>query len=224
VKRCYNCKTTKPKSEFGSNKSQPDSLKSECILCNRKLKAKWKKENPDKVNAQRARRRAAKLNRMLKWGKEYLKPEIDNWYRRAKLATIFMEEPYEVDHIEPLQGKNISGLHVPWNLTLLTQSENASKGNRRAQENTASPVPTGNHREGEIYPELGTFSATGSREDYYDLDHYQRTVRGEDADYRAKTRGGDGVGYGSTEVATPKPPEGEQNDWELHPAYGWIKR
>jgi hypothetical protein len=94
---------------------------------------------------------------------------------------------------------------------------------RYAKENTATPVPTGDHRESEIHPELGTFSATWTREDYYDLDHYQRTVRGEDADYRTQARGGDGVGYGSAEVGTPQAPESEQDDWQLHPAYGWIK-
>jgi 5-methylcytosine-specific restriction endonuclease McrA len=188
VKRCYNCKTTKPKSEFGPNKSQPDSLKSECILCNRKLKAKWKKENPDKVNAQKARRRAAKLNRMLKWGKEYLKPEIDNWYRRAKLATIFMEEQYEVDHIEPLQGKNVSGLHVPWNLTLLTQSENASKGNRRAQENTTAPVSTGPDREGQVSAEPGAVPTTGAWQDHDDFDDYRGATQGQNS-YRSAKEG-----------------------------------
>ena len=69
-----------------------------------------------------------------------------------------------------------------------------------------------------------TISTAGSREDYYDLDHYQRTIRGEDADYCAKTRGGDGVGYGGQQVGTPKAPEGEQDNWQLHPTYGWIER
>lgn len=105
-------------------------MQSRCIFCNRKIVNTWQKNNPEKNAAKKARYCADKLNRMLKWGKEIHKTEIDNWYRRANLATLFMEEPYEVDHIEPLRGKDRSGLHVPWNLTLLTKPENAAKGNR----------------------------------------------------------------------------------------------
>ena len=130
MKQCSDCKQTKPKSEFSAHLKHKDGLQYRCILCNRKMVNIWQKDNPEKNAAKVARYHADKLNRMLKWGKEMHKAEIDNWYRRANLATLFMEEPYEVDHIEPLRGKDRSGLHVPWNLTLLTKPENTSKGNR----------------------------------------------------------------------------------------------
>lgn len=129
-KQCARCKQTKNLSEFDKDKSRPDGARHYCKICARKYTANWLQNNKHKHNAKNTRYRVSKLNRMLKWGKEHLKPEINIWYKRAQLATSFMGETYEVDHIIPLQGKTVSGLHVPWNLTLLTSSENASKGNR----------------------------------------------------------------------------------------------
>ena len=97
------------------------------------------------------------------------------------------------------------------------------KGIEDAQALSATPLSTGDNQQGEVYPELGSFSSPWTREDYYDLDNYQRTVRGEDADYCTQTRGGNSLGFGGQEVATFTTPQGEQDDWKLHPAYGWIK-
>ena len=68
-------------------------------------------------------------------------------------------------------------------------------------------------------PKHRTLPATGTREDSYDLDHYCRTVRGDDADYRTKTRGGDSVGHRSKEVGTSQAPQSEQDNGV---AYGKI--
>lgn len=78
----------------------------------------WKFNNFGKVRAMDAKRRAAKLERTLK---DY---DIDN----VKKVYEKCPKNLTVDHILPLQGEYISGLHVGWNLQYLTLSENSSKG------------------------------------------------------------------------------------------------
>ena len=90
----------------------------------------WQSENRDKMNATAAKTRAKRIKRKPKWIKDVFIKEIKIWYKRAKALNRFTEEKWHVDHIVPLQGKNVSGLHVPWNLQLLTATENTSKGNR----------------------------------------------------------------------------------------------
>ena len=89
----------------------------------------WQANNRDKVNATSAIVRAKRRNRKPKWIKDVFIEEIKVWYRRAKLIKQFTGELWEVDHIVPLNGKNVSGLHVPWNLQLLTKKQNRDKRN-----------------------------------------------------------------------------------------------
>lgn len=92
--------------------------------------SKWKKENSGKWNAIAARYRAAKLNATPQWLTEDQFKEIEEFYIIAEELSWLSESPLEVDHIVPLQGKDLSGLHVPWNLQVIPKSQNCSKGNR----------------------------------------------------------------------------------------------
>lgn len=95
---------------------------------------KWSKRYQQKnlhiFAANNAKRKATKLKATPKWlSKEdrWLITEIYDLCRRRTFAT---GVPWQVDHIVPLQSKDVCGLHVPWNLRVILGKENRAKGNK----------------------------------------------------------------------------------------------
>ena len=91
---------------------------------------KWRHENPGKINNLTALRRIAKLQATPKNLTKEQKKEIKAFYVEAARLTRETGIKHHVDHILPLQGESITGLHVPWNLQILTESENSRKRNQ----------------------------------------------------------------------------------------------
>lgn len=106
-------------------KNDPDFIKSR-----NDYSKKWREENKDKHCAKEARRRASKIKATPNWLTDKQKHQIGEIYTLCKIITEETREQHHVDHIVPLKGKNVCGLHVPWNLQIIPAKENLSKGNR----------------------------------------------------------------------------------------------
>lgn len=91
---------------------------------------RWRLTNPHKHAAMSAKRHAAKRNRTPAWLTLTHLAAINAVYKHASELTKVTGIVWHVDHIIPLQGETVSGLHVPWNLQLLPATENIKKGNR----------------------------------------------------------------------------------------------
>ncbi len=96
-------------------------------------RARWKtrhKKYPESYAQRGAARRARKASATPPWLTQDHKQQIKEVYRAARRQSLATGLKHNVDHIHPLRGSNFCGLHVPWNLCILTDSENKSKGNR----------------------------------------------------------------------------------------------
>lgn len=90
----------------------------------------WRKTNPDAFRAHSAAARAAKRNAIPGWLTEEDNIRIREIYAEAIRITSETGIPHHVDHIIPLRGKNVSGLHVPANLEVVSAEYNLRKKNK----------------------------------------------------------------------------------------------
>jgi 5-methylcytosine-specific restriction endonuclease McrA len=91
-----------------------------------------------RANATKKRYKLAKRNACPPWvySARDLCDQLRYFYEEAKRLTEQTGIAHHVDHIVPIQGVTVCGLHVPWNLQVLTASENCSKQNRLLEELT----------------------------------------------------------------------------------------
>ena len=106
------------------------SVSKACKQCRIIANKKYRNTNRDKCNALSAKHRAAKINRTPSW-----LTQADIWmmqeaYVLAKEREKCTGIKWHVDHIIPLRGNLVSGLHVPTNLQVITATDNLSKNNR----------------------------------------------------------------------------------------------
>lgn len=103
----------------------------------RASKYKWKAKNKGAVAANVAARKKHIRLATPKWLTKEHKLAIRAFYEEAERLKSETGIDHEVDHIVPIRGGIVSGLHVPWNLRVITASENQTK-NRKLIEDLAA--------------------------------------------------------------------------------------
>jgi len=94
----------------------------------------WKKLNPSMNTKNASLKRTKKLRATPSWLTAIHYAQIQEMYDVAVAKTVQTGIKHHVDHIFPLQGSTFSGLHVPWNLQVITAFDNISKKNKFPQE------------------------------------------------------------------------------------------
>ena len=157
MKECIKCCTVKEFSEFHKDSKNKNGVVPACKECRasyrkeyylknkereNKNNAKWLSQNKEKHNeyyrkyydnnkykeiARSVHKRTRFLQRSVSWADQ---DKIRDFYKEAQRLTKEKSIAYHVDHIIPLQGKLVSGLHVETNLQVIPASENLSKSNK----------------------------------------------------------------------------------------------
>ena len=155
-KQCTKCRERKPLTEFFKQAASKDGLQWYCKRCTRAMlrarnqtvqgKAWWRarQQSPrykafaakyrhhynqkPNVRAFYRRRAVAKLKARPPW---VVEADLNIIYARRDELVLQAGIPCVVDHFWPLRGKGFSGLDAPWNLRVITESENAAKAAKR---------------------------------------------------------------------------------------------
>lgn len=93
-------------------------------------KRKYKEANPELYKALVSVRKRRHRNATPSWITNGHKLAMRQLYLQAMELTKLTGERYVVDHIVPLISDEVCGLHVPWNLRVITQDENLRKSNK----------------------------------------------------------------------------------------------
>lgn len=160
MKACKSCQIEKPLTEYYKN-SRGHAHRSYCKICcslkacarlkanpptkeaRRLSQAKFRKNNPQynalqlKKGRDKAPHKQRARNAYHKAAKKQATPIWLTKEQKAQIMAIYASCPadFHVDHIIPINGKNVKGFHVPWNLQHLPALDNIKKNNKIIQGN-----------------------------------------------------------------------------------------
>ena len=89
----------------------------------------YRKLNPEMFAKHSVKRRSSEKAASPQWLSNEDKKQMNLVYLKRDFINELTGVKHEVDHIYPIQGKDSCGLHVPWNLRIMTSTENRRKKN-----------------------------------------------------------------------------------------------
>ena len=121
LRKCSSCNDILNEDEFYKNSSATDGLSDFCKICSKQARVDCYRKDPEKE----IRANLVRDNRL-----NYL--QTPSWADLDSISEFYRNTPkgHHVDHIIPLNGKLVSGLHVLSNLQYLTSEENLRKSNK----------------------------------------------------------------------------------------------
>ena len=143
---CKSCENEKSRQQYAKHKTRKDAQNKRWYEQNKQIRLlsqyAWQEKNKDKVSeiqknhrkrnlakdcAKVMKREASKINATPIWANN---TRIQCYYSLAAMFNKNTDQKWHVDHIVPLRGKNVCGLHVDYNLRVIPAIENMKKGNR----------------------------------------------------------------------------------------------
>lgn len=160
MKICSKCGKEKPLTEFNKASRYKDGLRYDCKSCQKEYRklnyiqnkdfqliqslewkknnieavrmksSLWKKNNRSRATLNENNRRFVKESSCFLKGDEWNDFYIEELYEISHIRNLTTNIKWEVDHIVPLKGENVTGLHVWYNLRNIPASLNRSKKNK----------------------------------------------------------------------------------------------
>jgi hypothetical protein len=153
-KKCTKCSVVKVLEDFPTQSSNFDGRHTHCKECRSKyyasiyngtkrkekyyskheqekqVRKEYYRKNKSKYYINKANRRAYTLKATPKWFNSFDSFVLSEAYDLCKIREKHTGVKWEVDHVIPLQGKNVCGLHWHKNWSVISKFENRSKGNK----------------------------------------------------------------------------------------------
>lgn len=145
LKKCSRCKNELELSKFPPQSKTKDGLDYRCKECAAAYKQEWAENNRDRIKAAKDRwkknnrdkhleqsklNKIARAKRVPKWVNSEERWLINEAYKLARERTKRFGFDWHVDHVIPLRGSNVCGLHTIANLQVIPAKENLHKLNK----------------------------------------------------------------------------------------------